>query len=75
MPVDTSQAIKDLKPPLSVPWTLAEIALYAGVILLVAALGYLGYWYWKRRKRVKRGEVYVPPPKAPTCWRMRNSRY
>jgi len=65
MPVDTSQAIKDLKPPLSVPWTLAEIALYAGVILLVAALGYLGYWYWKRRKRVKRGEVYVPPPKAP----------
>ena len=65
VPVDTSQAFKDLKPPLSVPWTLAEIALYAGMILLVAALGYLAYWYWKKRKRVERGEVYVPPPKAP----------
>jgi hypothetical protein len=65
MPVDTSQAIKDLKPPLSVPWTFAEIALYAGLVLLVGALGYLAYWYWKKRKRSKRGEVYVPPPKAP----------
>ncbi len=65
VPVDTSQAFKDLKPPLSVPWTLAEIALYAGVVLLAAALGYLAYWYWKKRKRVMAGEVYVPPPKAP----------
>jgi len=63
VPVDTSQAFMDLKPPLSVPWTLAEIALYAGVILLVAALGYLAYWFWKKRKRKQRGEVYVPPPK------------
>lgn len=65
VPVDTTQAYKDLKPPLSVPWTLAEIALYAGVILLAAALIYLAYWYWKKRKRAKTGEVYVPPPKAP----------
>jgi hypothetical protein len=65
VPVDTSQAFKDLKPPLSVPWTLAEIAIYVGIVLLVAALCYLAYWYWKRRKRTKKGEVYVPPPKAP----------
>lgn len=64
VPVDTSKAFKDLKPPLSVPWTLAEIALYAGVVLLAAALVYLVYWLWKKRKRVKAGEVYVPPPKA-----------
>ncbi len=63
MPVDTSQAFMDLKPPLSVPWTLAEIALYAGIVLLAAALSYLAYWYWKKRKRTTRGEVYVPPPK------------
>ncbi len=61
--VDTSQAFKDLKPPLSIPWTLAEIAVYAGIILAVAALCYLAYWYWKKRKRTKRGEVYVPPAK------------
>jgi hypothetical protein len=63
VPVDTSQAFMDLKPPLSVPWTLAEIALYAGFVLLAAALSYLAYWYWKKRKRAKGGEVYVPPPK------------
>jgi hypothetical protein len=63
VPVDTSQAFKDLKPPLSVPWTLAEIAIFAGIILLVAALGYLAYWYWKKRKRTKKGEVYVAPAK------------
>jgi hypothetical protein len=63
VPVDTSKAYMDLKPPLSVPWTLAEIALYVGIVLLVAALGYLASWYWKRRKRVIRGEAYVPPAK------------
>lgn len=63
--VDTSQAFKDLKPPLSVPWTVAEIALYAGMVLLAAVLIYLAYRYWKKRKRKKTGEVYVPPPKAP----------
>jgi hypothetical protein len=63
VPVDTSQAFKDLKPPLSVPWTLAEIALYAGIILLAAALVYLAYRFWKKRKQVQPGDVYVPPPK------------
>lgn len=63
VPVDTAQAFKDLKPPLSVPWTLAEIALYLGILLLAAGLGYLAYRYWKKRKQVQRGEVYVPPPK------------
>jgi hypothetical protein len=63
VPVDTSKAFMDLKPPLSVPWTLAEIALYVGVVLLLAAMGYLAYWYWKRRKRTQRGEVYTPPAK------------
>ena len=67
VPVDTSQAYKDLKPPLSVPWTLAEIALYAGVILLVAALGYLAYWYWKRRKRTRQGRSLRSALQARPC--------
>ncbi len=37
--VDTSQAYRDLKPPLSIPLTLAEIALYLGILLVVAAAG------------------------------------
>ncbi len=59
--VDTSQAIKDIKPPLSVPWTLAEIALMLGIILALAGLGYLGYRYWKKRQlKPSVAEVYVP---------------
>lgn len=61
--VDTSQAYKDLKPPLSVPITLAEIALYLGIVLLVAALAYFGYRLWKKKQQKAIGVVYVPPPR------------
>jgi hypothetical protein len=61
--VDTSQAYKDLKPPLSIPFTLAEIAMYLGIIVFLAALVFFGYRYWKRRQQKQVGEVYVPPPR------------
>ncbi len=48
--VDTSKAFRDLKPPMSIPITLAEIALYAGIAIVAAALAYLAYRYWKKRK-------------------------
>ncbi len=54
--VDTSKAIKDVKPPLSVPLTWKEIALYAGIILAIAALIYGGYFFYRKRKR-KAGEI------------------
>ena len=28
MPVDTTKAIKDIKPPIEVPWTLADFLPY-----------------------------------------------
>lgn len=59
--VDTSQAYKDLKPPLSIPFTLAEVVLFAGILLVVVALIYVGYRYWKKRQQKVAGEVYVPP--------------
>jgi hypothetical protein len=64
VPVDTSKDIRDLKPPMSIPLTLAEILLYAGVVILCAAFLY-GIWrYWKWRKARKSGAPeYVPPPR------------
>lgn len=59
--VDTSKAYRDLKPPMSIPITLAEIALYAAIVLAIAALGYFGYRYWKKRKERLAGIV----PEAP----------
>jgi hypothetical protein len=59
--VDTSKAYRDLKPPLAIPLSLAEIALYAGIVLALAALAYAGYRYWKRRKERLAGLV----PDAP----------
>jgi hypothetical protein len=59
--VDTSQAFKDLKPPISIPLSLAEIATYLGIVLLICAFAYLGYRYWKKRSRKEEGVVYVPP--------------
>ncbi len=49
--VDTSKAIKDIKPPLSVPLTWKEIALYSGIVLAVAALIYGGYYFYRKRKK------------------------
>ena len=49
VPVDTAQDIKDLKSPLSIPLTWQEILLGCALLLLVAAMGYLFYRWWKRR--------------------------
>jgi hypothetical protein len=51
--VDTTQPIRDLKPPLDIPMTLAEIAIIAGVIIAAAALAFFLYRYWKKRKSIK----------------------
>jgi len=60
--VDTTKDIRDVKPPLSIPLTLAEILLIAGIILAVVAVGYFGYRYWKQRKaRKMAGEEGAEP--------------
>jgi hypothetical protein len=50
VPVDTTQDIKDLKLPLSIPLSWQEILLGCALLLLVAAAGYLFYRWWKRRR-------------------------
>ena len=64
VPVDTSKDFRDLKPPMAIPMSLAEILSYAGALVLIAALVYFGWRLWKRRKARKSGEPdYVPPPR------------
>ena len=54
--LDTTDAITDIKPLMPPPYWWWEvwrwIFLALGIILL-AALGYLGYWYYQRRKKRK----------------------
>ncbi len=49
--VDTSQAIKDIKPPLSVPLSVQEILFYLLIILAIAGIGYGIYYFMQKRKQ------------------------
>lgn len=62
--VDTTKEIKDIKPVLSIPLTVAEISLILGTIVGVTLLVYSLYRYTKRKKAQQPEEQYVPPPKA-----------
>ncbi len=52
VPVDTTQAIKDIKSPLDLPLTFREIAPYLGGALVLAAIIYGIYYYWKKRRKL-----------------------
>jgi hypothetical protein len=57
--VDTTRDIKDIKPPLSVPISLAEVLPYLTGIVGLGGLGWLVYYLLKKRRR---GEGILPPP-------------
>jgi hypothetical protein len=59
IPVDTSQAIKDIKPPMTLGISFAEMLPYLIGIVVVAGLVWLVMYYLKRRKR---GEKFIPEP-------------
>lgn len=61
--VDTTQDIKDIKPPLSIPVTLAEISLILGAIVGAGLLVYAFVQYRKRRKVGAIDEEHLPPPR------------
>ena len=60
--VDTSQDIKDVKPPLSVPITFADVLPYLLVVIGVAGIVWLARYIIRKRKR---GEPLIPeePPR------------
>jgi hypothetical protein len=63
VPVDTAKEFRDIKPPLSVPWGLAEILVVLGVLLAIAAA--IVYILRRRRRKPAPAAVpaYVPPPR------------
>jgi hypothetical protein len=64
VPVDTSKDFRDLKPPMAIPMSLAEMLSYAGAVIVAAGIIYALWRLWKRRKARKSGEPdYVPPPR------------
>jgi hypothetical protein len=62
--VDTSLSIKDVKPQLSVPISAEEIALYAGIVLALAGIGY-GIYYYIQQKKKKAGLIVEVKPTIP----------
>jgi len=65
VPVDTALEIRDVKPPLAISLTLAEILLLAGIILAIAAVVFLLYRYWKKRQAQPAADRPVAIPKKP----------
>jgi len=61
VPVDTSQAIKDIKEPMGAPITLAEAWPYLVGGILLIALVVLGIIYWKKKKKVSAPAVFKKP--------------
>jgi hypothetical protein len=59
VPVDTSQGIRDVKPPIHIPLPWWEILLALGGVLVLGAVLYLLYRWWKKRRSVRSGET--PP--------------
>lgn len=62
--VDTTKEIRDIKPPLSIPMTVAEISLIIGTLVGLVLLIYSFIQYKNRKKHQKPEERYVRPPKA-----------
>ncbi|MFI5251815.1 MAG: hypothetical protein ACHQQQ_05200 [Bacteroidota bacterium] len=62
--VDTSKDIKDIKPPLGLSITLAELLPYIVGIIVIGGLSWLAYYIWKKKQR---GEKIIPeaPRKPP----------
>jgi len=61
VPVDTSQDIKDVKPPLSVPITFADVLPYLLVIIGIGGITWFVRYFLRKRKR---GEPLIPETPA-----------
>lgn len=62
--LDPAKDVNDIKEPLSLPITLKEILIIAGLILLVVSIiaGVLVYYIFFRKKKVKITQLFQPKP-------------
>lgn len=56
---DEAPELKDIKPPLQIPFNYMFWITMGIIVLLLAVIGYLSYRIWKRRK--EKGYLFVPP--------------
>ena len=65
VPVDTAQAIKPIKGPADMPYTLADAMPWILAGLLLAAIATGLYFYFKKRKKPEEAVVRPKPKEAP----------
>lgn len=64
LPVDTTKPIKDIKPPLNVPFSIWDIIWYIVIPLMIIGLGLIAFFFINKRKpKVK--EIQKFDPKIP----------
>jgi hypothetical protein len=64
VPVDTTQQIKDIKPPVEVPFTFMDALPYIIGAIVLFAIVYLLIRYFQKRKKIV-PEVIIKKPKRP----------
>ncbi len=57
---DEAKELKDVKPPVYIPFNWKFWLSMAGVIILLLVIAYLAYRLWKKRK--EKGYMFIPPP-------------
>ena len=64
VPVDSASQARDLKPVMSIPYTLAEILMFVGILLFLAGGSYFVYRYFKKKRQTTVVDSRLPVLKA-----------
>lgn len=62
--VDSAGQARDLKPVMNVPYTLAEILMFAGILVALAAATYFVYRYYRKKQHTEVVDTRLPVLKA-----------
>jgi hypothetical protein len=62
--VDSAGQARDIKPVMSIPYTLAEILMFVGALLVLAAGAYVAYRFYAKRRQKAVVDTRLPVLKA-----------